>query len=166
MCASTAAGSSRRPAGRVKKSRRHRRASRYTAAPPATLVLHVTPKTTPAWSVAGPARNAPRATVLSAGTRGKTFSSAASTPISVYRRPGGRSWRNARRSVRPGLLEQRHGDHGDALTPPDPSHAFVGLGLDGHGRIPGHQRRGELFAHAVDVGREAESLHDPRYAPP
>src|SRR6184192_3123680 len=160
MCASTGAGSSRRPAGRVKKARPYRRASQYTAAPPATLALHVSPKTTPAWSVPRPARNAPRATVLSAGTTGKTFSNAASTPISVYKRPGGRSWRKARRSVRRGLRQQRHGDHRDPLAPPDPSHALVGLGFDGHGREARHQRAGESLAHVVDIGREAGPLRD------
>src|SRR5207237_5360944 len=162
MCASTGAGSSRRPAGRVKKSRPNRRASPYTTAAPATLALQVSPKTTPAWSVPRPARNAPSATVVSAGTRGKTFSNAASTAIRVYRRPGGRSWRDARSSVRPGLREQRHGDHRYSLAPPDPSHAFVGLGFDGHGRVAGHQGGGELLAHAVDVGREVGLLRDHR----
>src|SRR2546423_9349764 len=163
MCASPGPRGGRPPPDGGTKSPRSRRANQYTAAPPATLQTHVRPNTTPAWSVPRPARNAPTATVLSAGTKGNTFSSAASTPISVYRRPGGRSWRNASRSVRRrALREQRHGDHRDSLAPPDPTHALVGLGFDGDGREPRDQGGGEPLAHIVDIGGEAGLLRDDR----
>src|SRR2546423_11991585 len=156
MCASPGPRGGRPPPDGGTKSPRSRGPTQSTPAPPATLQTHVRPNTTPAWSVPRPARNAPTATVLSAGTNGNTFSSAASTPISVYRRPGGRSWRNASRSVRQrSLREQRHRDHRDSLAPPDPTHALVGLGFDRDGREPRDQGGGEPLAHIVDIGGEA-----------
>src|SRR3989441_1301408 len=71
-----------------------------------TFATHVRPKTVQRLSLPRPARNAPSATAVSAGSGGMMFSSAASAVIRPYSGPGGRPSRNARRSLRGGGSEE------------------------------------------------------------
>src|SRR5687767_5939422 len=96
-----------------------------------------------------PARNAPNATETSAGTGGKTFSTAASAPMIAYSGPGGSDSRKAMKS-----FKERDGDRGDAFATTDPAHAFVGLGFDGYA-LHGHtERTRQALPHAIDVTRK------------
>src|SRR6266702_771582 len=106
-----------------------------------------------------PARKAPNATAVSAGTGGKTFSTAASAAIRPYSGPGGRDSRKWRRSVTV-LCERGDGQHRDALTPSDPAHPLVGLGLDGDVRGAGQDRLRHPGLHRADVRCQGGPLGD------
>src|SRR5439155_11751189 len=97
MCSSTRSDTSFRPIRLRQNARPYRRARPYTAAAEPTLAPQVTANTAHALTLPRPARKAPNAAAVSAGTGGKTLSSAASAAIAVQRRPGGRDSRKRSR---------------------------------------------------------------------
>src|SRR2546428_10730852 len=60
------------------------------------------------------------------------------------------------------LLEQRHGEHRDALALADPPHPLVRLRFHGDGRVAAHERAGKVLAHVVQIARESGLLDDHR----
>src|SRR5512133_3201201 len=137
---------------------------------PATLPIHVDRKASGTDALPRVAMKAPKATTVSAGIGGKTFSTAATSASAAYSAAGGSDVSQSsrccndsagRRSVgAEGGDEGGDGDAGESLAPADPAHALVRLPLHAHRLRRDAQRGGEALAHLAAVGRDLRLLGD------
>src|SRR5215218_5796639 len=138
-----------------------RRPTKYIAPAPATFPTHVAKNAQNALPCPRAANQLPRATTVSAGTGGNTFSTAANNAMSRYSAASG-TW--VSQSSRPAVMllaeQRRRGDAGESLAAPDEAHALVGLPLDAHVFRSTAHRSGDPRAHRGAVRRDLGRLGD------
>src|SRR5678815_4045781 len=132
-----------------------RRPTPYIAPAPATLPTHVAKNAQNALPCPRAASQLPRATTVSAGTGGNTFSTAANNAISRYRAPRGTCVsQSSRPAVMSRAVERRGGEARAPLTAPDEPHSLVGLSLEAHVGGRALQRAGDPLAHRRAMRRD------------